>query len=96
MKPLWVGLRDHDPVHGELPDVVVDLRQQVAVVPEHDSLPDVRAELFEHRVTVEQHRDHARPPCHVVAAVPRAGEKLTIRQPFVVSTRRSAPSKPAT
>ena len=70
MKPLRIRLRDHGPVRPELRDIVVDLRQQVAVVPEHDPLPDVRAELVDHRVTVEQHRDHARGPCPAVTARP--------------------------
>ena len=48
MQPLGIGVRDDHPICGEVRDVAVDLRQQVAVVPEHDPLPQMRAELVDH------------------------------------------------
>ena len=63
MQPLRIGVRDDHPICGEVRDVAVDLRQQMAIVTEHDPLPQMHAELVDHgrttsTVTVEQLRDH--------------------------------------
>ena len=65
MQPLGIGVRDDDPICGEVRDVAVDLRQQMAIVPEHDPLPQMHAQLVDQwltpsnlDVTDEQLRDH--------------------------------------